>query len=667
MAVVIRLQGLKITAGSEDIRSFFTGLTIPDGGVHIIGGELEEAFIIFATDEDARRAMTRSEGCIKGSPVHLLLSSKSDMQNTLEASRKKPGCTDGEITDERPGVRRPKTRNLPTTFARDLVAEIRRMKHSKLTSGLQDSGYVDIDPDDRLLASKLNCDGYYLYLRGMPFSATEDDVRMFFKGLGVEEIILLKNRRGQPNGDGIVKFATQQDACEGLERDRAYIGTRFVEVNASTENEWIAAGGNIRPSEEVLYDRPRGMSPVYVKSYSEDRSRSRSPIREQPDCLAPSEEEHYVLVENLSHSNDKRDIKKFFQHAVLDDDQILWLHDKYGGKTREAFVLFKKLRDYCSALDRKKGRLGDRTIYVSPISKKKMVEMISAEKQKLDVYHERSVKLQEKKQHSSSQDYSSPRTCIYVRNLPFDVQKEELKSFFAGFWLAEDCIHLLYDEKGVGLGEALVKFKSEKWAINAERLNRRQFLGHEVLLRRITREQMQEFGVEDHLVTEEQRDNSPPRYIGSNEESFFPYGGEVSAPALSVPSETIPPPMQDLTFGPNTGNNGLYQAMDNAGSFWDGGQGTMLNANGSGGFGECDGPTCVKLMNLPFQINLNEIYDFCYGYRVIPGSVSLQFNKKGFPKGTATVVFETHEEAQSAVKELNSRPIGTRKIRLDFL
>ena len=68
MAVVIRLQGLRITAGSEDIRNFFTGLKIPDGGVHIIGGENEEAFIVFASDEDARRAMIRSGGCIKGVP-----------------------------------------------------------------------------------------------------------------------------------------------------------------------------------------------------------------------------------------------------------------------------------------------------------------------------------------------------------------------------------------------------------------------------------------------------------------------------------------------------------------------------------------------------------------------------------------------------------------------
>lgn len=67
MAVVIRLQGLPIVAGTMDIRHFFSGLTIPDGGVHIVGGELGEAFIVFATDEDARLGMMRTGGTIKGS------------------------------------------------------------------------------------------------------------------------------------------------------------------------------------------------------------------------------------------------------------------------------------------------------------------------------------------------------------------------------------------------------------------------------------------------------------------------------------------------------------------------------------------------------------------------------------------------------------------------
>ncbi|PNJ57598.1 RBM12 isoform 5, partial [Pongo abelii] len=89
MAVVIRLQGLPIVAGTMDIRHFFSGLTIPDGGVHIVGGELGEAFIVFATDEDARLGMMRTGGTIKGSKVTLLLSSKTEMQNMIELSRRR--------------------------------------------------------------------------------------------------------------------------------------------------------------------------------------------------------------------------------------------------------------------------------------------------------------------------------------------------------------------------------------------------------------------------------------------------------------------------------------------------------------------------------------------------------------------------------------------------
>lgn len=87
-----------------------------------------------------------------------------------------------------------------------------------------------------------------------------------------------------------------------------------------------------------------------------------------------------------------------------------------------------------------------------------------------------------------------------------------------------------------------------------------------------------------------------------------------------------------------------------------------------GGFGasvqNLDGPTCVRLVNLPFQIRSEEIYDFCYGYRIIPGSVSLQYDQRGKPQGSATAVFESRPEALTAIEELSGRPIGPRKIQL---
>lgn len=70
-----------------DIRRFFQGLHIPDGGVHIVGGENGDAFIAFGSDEDARQAMGRDGNLIKNSRVKLLLSSRNEMQRVIDNVR----------------------------------------------------------------------------------------------------------------------------------------------------------------------------------------------------------------------------------------------------------------------------------------------------------------------------------------------------------------------------------------------------------------------------------------------------------------------------------------------------------------------------------------------------------------------------------------------------
>ncbi|MBN3300774.1 RNA binding motif protein 12Bb [Amia ocellicauda] len=652
MAVVIRLQGLRISAGSEDIRSFFTGLKIPDGGVHIIGGDLEEAFIIFASDEDARRAMIRSGGCIKGSPVHLQLSSKTEMQNVLEASAKKPEASKRRIYNERPGFRRSETKTVPSAFTKNLSVEVRRMDPLGMAavSGPSASGPNSIRPPRKVIPN--NNDGFYLHLHGMPFSATEVDVRRFFQGLDVEDVLLMKNHRGQNNGRGIVKFSSLHDANEGLKLDREYIGSRFVEVNSCTEKEWINAGGHVGPLVDKAVGYEPGPSASYLERYSKEKSRSRSPVDCRSRSSSPSNEEYCVLVENLSYSVEKSDIKNFFQPVVLHDDQVLHLHDKNGKRTRAAFVLFKSLRDYCSGLGRHKESLAHRTTYVSPISKEKMVEMLDSMEQKLEEYRERSSRSREKSQRSQRSNYLSERVCIYVRNLPFDVRKVEVKDFFQNFGISEFCIHLLFDDKGNGLGEALVKFESEEEAAKAEYLNGQRFLGSEVMLKRISREQMQEFGVPDFLSQDQPREDSPLVYLSQNEKSKF----------SDIPQAA--PTLKDLPNSVGSGN-AFDSGMNNSDVFFDGGGGP--GHSGFGNPGQYDGPTCLKLINLPLKITIDEIYDFCYGYRVIPGSVSLQYTRKGIPKGSATVVFQTWREAKTALQELSGRPIGTRKIRLSFV
>lgn len=101
MSVIIRLQNLPWNANALDIRQFFYGLSIPDGGVHIIGGDKGDAFIAFSTDEDARRAMMNDGGKINDHPIRLFLSSKTEMQNVILEARGAPPPPTG------PGAKEP--------------------------------------------------------------------------------------------------------------------------------------------------------------------------------------------------------------------------------------------------------------------------------------------------------------------------------------------------------------------------------------------------------------------------------------------------------------------------------------------------------------------------------------------------------------------------------
>ena len=90
--VIIRLQNLPLEARSIDIRRFFEGLSIPDGGVHIIGGDKGDAFIAFHSDEDARQAMAKDNQYLCNARIKLYLSSKTEMQNVISAARNQPAA-----------------------------------------------------------------------------------------------------------------------------------------------------------------------------------------------------------------------------------------------------------------------------------------------------------------------------------------------------------------------------------------------------------------------------------------------------------------------------------------------------------------------------------------------------------------------------------------------
>lgn len=77
--------------------------------------------------------------------------------------------------------------------------------------------------------------------------------------------------------------------------------------------------------------------------------------------------------------------------------------------------------------------------------------------------------------------------------------------------------------------------------------------------------------------------------------------------------------------------------------------------------------TPIKIMNLPFKANVNEILDFSHGYRIIPYSVRIQYSEQELPAGEAVVAMINYNEAVAAIKDLNERLLGPCKVRLLLL
>lgn len=83
-----------------------------------------------------------------------------------------------------------------------------------------------------------------LKLRGLPFSATAEDVAAFFDDpdLGIsppttEQITIAVAHDGRPNGQAFVEFESVEAAEAATKKDKQMIGTRYIEIFPSNADE----------------------------------------------------------------------------------------------------------------------------------------------------------------------------------------------------------------------------------------------------------------------------------------------------------------------------------------------------------------------------------------------------------------------------------------------
>ncbi|XP_067304682.1 RNA binding motif protein 12Ba [Pseudorasbora parva] len=512
--VVLRLQGLNTEAGSEDIRRFFHGLHIPEGGVHIIGGEMGEAFIIFNTEREGQLAMRYSGKLLRGSAISLHISSLAELKRKMESRLRKPKSTvETKIVPSMPSdtnaalllslmaaIHGPHSYNKvnrqspASQMPEDINHNVpKTISHSTINNQTNTDTQHILTYD---LASKEHessgenlstCKPGYLRLYGFPDSVAKQEIYQFLRGLPVLEVIT--KVRLQLGWCCLAKLASFADAEEGLKYSHRKFKEFNVEVRLAHEKMWTDAveesqNGmqNIRPhafpeQKKVNTDR-NAIRDFLTKRSADEQPSAGSPKKFCRNFPSP-QNEHCVMVDNLSRNITKTEIKNIFGCHAIPNHRIKHLLNKWGERTSTAFITFERAEDHTSALNMNGTTVGLKNIEVSSITKEEMFAILSKN---------RCTKAWRPKPYKNTHLTMS---CVYARNFPADIRKQEVRDFFLRFNICENAIVLLVDSQGNGVGEAIVQFECEDIARQAQSLHGKFFMGAKILLTCITRQQME--------------------------------------------------------------------------------------------------------------------------------------------------------------------------------
>ena len=173
---VIKLRGLPWNVTEGDITTFLQGIAVPTGGIHLMNGANGRpsglAYVELSTEEDQAEAVKRDKQSIGGRYIDVFQ------------------CTQNEL-------------------------------QARLAGGLERGILARQDPA---------ADALFVKLRGLPYSANDQQIAGFFAPLQVIAVQVAFNANGQPSGFGFVQFRTPDDATNAQQRSNQVLGSRYVEV-----------------------------------------------------------------------------------------------------------------------------------------------------------------------------------------------------------------------------------------------------------------------------------------------------------------------------------------------------------------------------------------------------------------------------------------------------
>ncbi|GMH32181.1 hypothetical protein BSKO_00015 [Bryopsis sp. KO-2023] len=201
----VRLRGLPFHVSEDEIRLFLGGETVDILMVKREGRFSGEAYVVLASPMAVDMALTKNKSYMGRRYIEIFKAKKLDYYRAVVAE-----MTDGpvpyQVTDSRP----------------------RRSPAYGGDGGSQNNGV----PTSSVLR-----------LRGLPFSVNAEDIVSWFNDGTVQitpittESVFIVTDYGRPSGLAFVDFASPEDAHAAMTKDRQMMGTRYIEIFASTGEE----------------------------------------------------------------------------------------------------------------------------------------------------------------------------------------------------------------------------------------------------------------------------------------------------------------------------------------------------------------------------------------------------------------------------------------------
>ncbi|KAK0425070.1 hypothetical protein QR680_009013 [Steinernema hermaphroditum] len=177
---------------------------------------------------------------------------------------------------------------------------------------------------------------YVVRCRGLPWSCSEDDLRVFF-GAAAEsmvKVVLTKTKEGRASGEAYVQFSDEKGYGIAMSKDRETLGNRYVEVFASTlaEMEQPRGYGSRPPTGNSSFVAPVGVSVVRLRG--------------------------------LPYGCTKEEITRFFDGLIIVPNGVVIPFEITGRGKGEAYVVFADAESGTRALERNKQNIQHRYIEV---------------------------------------------------------------------------------------------------------------------------------------------------------------------------------------------------------------------------------------------------------------------------------------------------------------